>query len=66
MIGPTTRSAAEWIGTLRCARPDGWKRKNRKEQELSNLRGVDPHNKGNRGSRESRDLRNEEARFKTL
>ena len=39
--------------------------KNRKEQELSNLRDVDPQNKGNRGSRESNGLRNEEARVKT-
>ena len=40
--------------------------KDRKEQELLNLRDVDPQNKGNRGSRESRGLRNEEARVKTL
>ena len=42
------------------------KRKITKNKELSNLRGVDPQNKGNKGSRESRGLRNEEARVKTL
>ena len=51
--GLTTRDATKWMRTLRCVRLDGWKRKITKNKELSNLRGVDPQNKGNRGSRES-------------
>ena len=46
--------------------PMGESEKSQRKKELSNLRGVDPQNKGNRGSRDSSGLRNEEARVKTL